>query len=123
MQITTGTEWVLLLAMPTFTAVHEDAGGDGCICSAGGDGCSLLLSRSILEELWWAAGEAANTLKPWINTSPLPIDFVLPAAIGVCIPGVWAKRGSPIPGKHCGSTKHDASSHAHHPCCESSRNL
>ena len=61
MKITTGTEWVLLLAMSTFTAVHEGAGGDGR---------SLLLSRRALKEPWWASGEAANTLTPQINTSP-----------------------------------------------------
>lgn len=53
----------LLLAMSTFPGVPEGACGDGC---------SLLLSRSTLKELWWAAGEAANTLKPQLNTISFP---------------------------------------------------
>lgn len=66
---------------------------------------------------------SSKHLETTVKHNLLPIDLVLPAAIGVCIPGVWAKYGSPIPGRHPGRTKHDASSHAHHPCCESSRNL
>lgn len=61
MKIITGPKWVLLLATSTFTAVHQDAGGDGW---------SLLLSRRALKEPWWASGEVVNTLTLEINTSP-----------------------------------------------------
>lgn len=64
MKIITGTKWVLLLAMSTFTAVHQDAGGDGCSL--------LLLSRRALKEPWWASGEAVNTLTPEIKHISFP---------------------------------------------------
>lgn len=69
---------------------------------------------------FWGSSKHLDTRD---KTHLLPIDLILLTAMGVCIPGVWVKRGSPIPSKYCGSTKHNASSHAHHPCCQSSQNI